>query len=73
MLSCQNKSRKQQQFWHFLISKKAQLPAIRILLSNLYCKQRVSLIVAVMRFPSIFAKNGQSNLILVLILESNGP
>ena len=29
MLSCQNKSRTQQ-FWHFSISKKAQLPAIRI-------------------------------------------
>ena len=30
MLSCQNKSRTRQQFWHFLISKKAQLPAMRI-------------------------------------------
>ena len=30
MLSCHNKSRTRQQFWHFSISKKAQLPAIRI-------------------------------------------
>ena len=30
MLSCHNKSRTRQQFWHFAISKKAQLPAIRI-------------------------------------------
>ena len=29
MLSCQSKSRTRQQFWHFSISKKAQLPAIR--------------------------------------------
>ena len=30
MLSCQNKSRTRMQFWHLSISKKAQLPAIRI-------------------------------------------
>ena len=30
MLSCQNKSRLLWQFWHFWISEKAQLPAIRI-------------------------------------------
>ena len=30
MLSCQNKSRTWYQFWHFSISKKAQLPATRI-------------------------------------------
>ena len=30
MLSCQNKSRTREQFWHFSISKKAQLPATRI-------------------------------------------
>ena len=30
MLSCQNKSRPLYQFWHFSISEKAQLPAIRI-------------------------------------------
>ena len=30
ILSCQNKSRTQQQFWHFSISKKAQLPATSI-------------------------------------------
>ena len=30
MLSCQNKSRTRMQFWHFSISKKTQLPAIRI-------------------------------------------
>ena len=29
MLSCQNKSKLREQFWHFSISKKAQLPAIR--------------------------------------------
>ena len=29
-MSCQNKSRKRSQFWHFSISRKAQLPAIRI-------------------------------------------
>ena len=29
MLSCQNKSRAREQFWHFLISKKTQLSAIR--------------------------------------------
>ena len=29
MLSCQNKSKTRQQFWHFSISKKAQLSAIR--------------------------------------------
>ena len=30
MLSCQNKSRTREQFWHFSIGKKDQLPAIRI-------------------------------------------
>ena len=30
MLSCQNKSRTRSQFWHFLISKKAQVPTMRI-------------------------------------------
>ena len=30
MLSCLNKSRPLQQFWHFSIREKAQLPAIRI-------------------------------------------
>ena len=30
MSSNQNKSTTRQQFWHFLMSKKAQLPAIRI-------------------------------------------
>ena len=30
MLSCQNKARRRKRFWHFLISKKAQLPTIRI-------------------------------------------
>ena len=30
MLSCQNKSRTQLQFWHFLISKKVQVPTMRI-------------------------------------------
>ena len=30
MLSRQNKSRIREQFWHLSISKKAQLPAIRI-------------------------------------------
>ena len=30
MLSCQNKSTTRKQFWHFSISKKAQLPAVRI-------------------------------------------
>ena len=30
MLPCQNKSRTRQQFWHFAISKKAQLSAIGI-------------------------------------------
>ena len=29
MLSSQNKSRTREQFWHFSINKKAQLPAIR--------------------------------------------
>ena len=29
MLLCQNKSRTREQFWHFSISKKAQLSAIR--------------------------------------------
>ena len=29
-MSFQNKSRTRQQFWHFSISKKGQLPAIRI-------------------------------------------
>ena len=30
MLSCENKSRTRYQFWHLSISKKAQLPAVRI-------------------------------------------
>ena len=30
MSSCQNKSTTRQQFWHFAISKKAQVTAIRI-------------------------------------------
>ena len=30
MLLGQNKSRTQSQFWHFLISKKAQVPTMRI-------------------------------------------
>ena len=29
--------------------------------------------VRVKKFGSIFAKNGQSNLVLVLVLESKGP
>ena len=30
MSSCQNKSTTRQQFWHFSISKKVKLPAIKI-------------------------------------------
>ena len=30
MLSCRNKSRTRKQFWYFSVSKKAQLPEIRI-------------------------------------------
>ena len=30
MLSCQNKSRTRSRFWHFLISKKDQVPTMRI-------------------------------------------
>ena len=67
MLSCQNKSRTRQQFWHFSISKKAQLPAIRrteqpILLTNreLNCPGY--------KFSKYFPKNEHLNLILILIL-----
>ena len=49
---------------HFSISKKAQLPAIRITEQPL-----------VINFLSTFAKNCQSKLVLVLVLvlESKGP
>ena len=74
MLSCQNKSRTRQQFWHFSISKKAQLPAIRI------TEQPILLTKSEINRPghnflSIFAKNGFLNLVLVLVLvlESKGP
>ena len=38
-----------------------------IKLSNLYCEQRVRLIDGAINLLSIFAKNGQSNLVLVLV------
>ena len=38
-----------------------------IKLSNLYCEKRVRLIVGAINLLSIFAKNGQSNLVLVLV------
>ena len=63
----------QKLFWHFSISKKAHLPAIRI------TEQPVALTKSKINFLgyklSIFFKNGQSNLVLVLVLflESKGP
>ena len=68
MLSCQNKSRMRQQFCHFLITKRAQLPAIRITEQPILPRKR-KIIVAVEHLLSIFAKNGQSD----LVLESKGP
>ena len=71
MLSCQNKSRTQQ-FWHFSISKKAQLLAIRI------TERPILLTKSKINLPGCkFAKYFQSNLVLVLflvlVLESKGP
>ena len=66
--------------WHFSIEKKAQLPAIRITeqpilltrrkINNYYC-----LCYKIFNVLSVFAKNRQSNLVvlLVLVLESKGP
>ena len=71
MLSCYNKSRERyKQFWHFSINKKVQLPAMRITEQPILLTKRK--IVWVINFQSIFVKNGQSNLIfvLVLVLES---
>ena len=42
----------------------AQLPAVRITEQPIYCQQRVRLIVRVVDFQSIFAKNGPPNLVL---------
>ena len=64
MFSCQNKSITRQQFWHLSISKKAELPAIIITEQPLLLTKSISLIV---RVKSIFAKNGQSDLVLVLV------
>ena len=74
MLSCLNKSRPLQRFWHFSISEKAQLPAIRIFEKPmLLTKRKINGLGK--NFLSSFAKNGQSNLVLVLVLvlESKGP
>ena len=78
LLSCQNKSKTRlKQFWHFLISKKAQLPAVRITEQPiLLTKSRINRLAY--KFSQYFfflAKNRQSNLILVLVLvlESKGP
>ena len=71
MLSCLNNSRTRQQFWHFSIRKKAQLPAIRITAQSiLLTKSTINH--PGYKFLSIFAKNGQSNLVLVLVLETKG-
>ena len=64
MLPCQNKSRTGWQFWHFSISNKSQLPAIRITEQPiLLAKSKINH--PGYKFLSIFAKNGQSNLVLV--------
>ena len=74
MLSCQNKSRTRLQVWDFSISKKALLPEIRI------TEQPIQLTLGKInrpgyKFSKCFRKNGQSNLVLVLVLvgESKGP
>jgi len=76
MLSCQNKSRTQSQFWHFWISKKAQCPVTRITEQPTLLTKRKIIIVRGINFLSIFAKNGQSDLVLIfvliLVLESKG-
>ena len=54
--------------WHFSIKKKAQLPAIRITEQPILLTKRK--IVCVINVLSIFAKNGESNLVVVLVLES---
>ena len=43
MFSCQNKSRTQYQFWHFSMSKKAQLPAIITERPILLTKSKINL------------------------------
>ena len=75
MLSCQNKSTTQLQFWHCSISKKAQLPTIRITEQPILLTKSKMNRKGVIIFLSILAKNGQSNLVLVLVLvlESKGP
>ena len=72
MLLCQKKSRTRSQFWQFLISKKAQAPTMRIteqpiLLTKCTINRQSC------KFLSTFAKSGQSNRVVVLVLESKGP
>ena len=66
MLSYQNRSRTQQQFWHFWNSKKAQLPAVRMTEQPILLTKR-KINGTGCKFLSIFAKNGQSNLLLVFV------
>ena len=73
MLSRQTDQEHYSSFGIFSIRQKAQLPAIRITGQPMLGKQRVRLIVQVINFLSIFAKTEQSNLTLVLVLESIGP
>ena len=73
MLSRQTDQEHYSSFGIFSIRQKAQLPAIRITEQPMLGKQRVRLIVQVINFLSIFAKTEQSNLALVLVLESIGP
>ena len=73
MFSCQNKSRTPKQFWHFSISKETQLRAIRVTERRPILLTKSKINRPVINFLSIFAKNGQLNLVLVLVLESKGP
>ena len=68
----QNKPKTWEQVWDFLISKKSQLPAIRITEQPiLLTKSKINR--PGYSFPEIFAKNRQSNLVLVLLLVFKFP
>ena len=75
MLLQESHLRTWQQLWHFSISKKVQLPEIRITEQPILpTKSKINIvIVRVIYFASIFAKNGKSNLILVLDSSSQNP
>ena len=67
MLSCHNKSTTREQFWHFSIRKKAQLPAVRITEQPTLLTKSMINRPGLINLLSIFGKNGQSNFVLVFV------